>query len=307
MGFVEGESLADLLGRGPLPPVVAAELMKKIAEAVAYAHSKGIIHRDLKPANILLAGKSQKSEVRGQKSEIRRGASDLRSPASDLSPRITDFGLAKHVGHESGLTATGQILGTPSYMPPEQAAGKLDEVKEAADIYSLGAILYAMLTGRAPFLANSPLDILVQVLESEPTLPNKLQTGIPRALEWICLKCLEKEPQRRYESAADLAEDLDRFLRQEPVEARPAARGSRARRWVRREPALASHLAGVLIVFSIAQAKFLHDHRDVPYHLRISGVLLVWGVSAVIFQRLLNRERWSELARTCGRRPTWRC
>lgn len=300
MGFVEGESLAEVLARGPLPPQAAAELLKKLAEAVAYAHSQGVLHRDLKPANVLLANAAsggRKSPVNVAVPQDGKSMGDLRHPLAELIPKITDFGLAKRLDSESSLTATGQILGTPSYMPPEQAAGKVDEVRETADVYSLGAILYATLTGRPPFAAESPLDIIVQVLESEPTLPNKVRQGIPRELEWICLRCLEKDPARRYATAAALAEDLGRFLRQEPVEARPANLWQRVRRWARREPALAAHLAGVLLTIAIVQAKFVHDHSEVWYHVRVSGVLLAWGASAFVFQWLLNRDRWSELAR----------
>src|SRR5262249_57329727 len=128
-------------------------------------------------------------------------------------PRITDFGLAKRLDDEGHLTASGQILGTPSYMPPEQASGRGHCIGEAADIYSLGAILYALLTGRPPFQSENPVEVLLQVLESEPPLPSRVQAGVPRELEWICLKCLEKNPADRYATAVDLGLDLDRFLR----------------------------------------------------------------------------------------------
>ena len=159
MGFVEGQSLAALLAAGPLPAQKAAELLLEVAEAVAYAHDQGVIHRDLKPANILLD--------------------------RDGRPRVTDFGLAKRVTGDSSLTRTGQAIGTPSYMPPEQAAGKLDEIGPAADVYSLGAVLYAALTGRPPFQAASPLDTLLQVLEQEPAAPRQLNPDVPRDLETI--------------------------------------------------------------------------------------------------------------------------
>ena len=156
MGFVEGQSLAGRLANGPLPPRDAAELTSKIATAVAYAHQQGVIHRDLKPANVLL-------DTNGQ-------------------PRITDFGLARKLEGDSNLTGTGQILGTPSYMPPEQAAGQTDEVTPAADVYSLGAILYALLTGRPPFQAANIMDTLRQVLEQDPVAPRQFNAGISRDL-----------------------------------------------------------------------------------------------------------------------------
>ena len=171
MAYVDGGSLAGLLKDGPLPPRVAAEYTQKIAAAIAFAHERGVIHRDLKPGNVLLDRNGE--------------------------PKITDFGLAKHVKGESQLTTTGQILGTPSYMPPEQAAGDIGAIGPAADIYSLGAVLYALLTGRPPFQSDSPLDTLLQVREREPIGPRQLNPKVPADLETVCLKCLEKVPGRR--------------------------------------------------------------------------------------------------------------
>ena len=190
MAFVDGQSLAERIHDGPLPADEAASIVHQIAIAVDHAHQQGVIHRDLKSANVVL-------DETGK-------------------PRITDFGLAKR-GDGSELTATGQILGTPSYMPPEQAAGKLDQVAETADIYSIGAVLYATLTGRPPFQAANPLVTLSQVLEEEPVPPRLLNPAVPKDLETICLKCLEKEPHRRYPSATELADDLQRYLNEEPV------------------------------------------------------------------------------------------
>jgi WD40 repeat protein/serine/threonine protein kinase len=221
MGLVEGGSLAARLRDGPLPPPEAAALLKRVAEAVAYAHQHGIIHRDLKPANILLD--------------------------KDGQPKVTDFGLAKKVGGDSHLTVTGQVVGTPSYMAPEQAVGKAEGVGPAADVYSLGATLYSVLAGRPPFQAASTLETLKQVLEQEPISPRQLNGAVSRDLETICLKCLQKEPGKRYAGALAVAEDLRRFLANEPIQARPISRAERTWRWCRRNPGLASLIGMVTI------------------------------------------------------------
>lgn len=224
MGFVEGESLADRLRDGPLPPREAAELLAKICEAVAYAHDKGVIHRDLKPANVLIDETN--------------------------TPRVTDFGLAKRVGGDSELTKTGQILGTPAYMPPEQAAGKLDEIGAPADVYALGAVLYAMLTGRPPFQAASPMDTLLQVLDKEPIATRVLNDSVPIDLETICLKCLEKDARNRYASADELASELHRFRNGEPIRARPISIPNRLWRWCKRRKLVAAS-AGIAMAATI--------------------------------------------------------
>jgi len=219
MGFVEGTSLAAKVAGGPLPPNEAAALTMKVAEAVQFAHEKGVIHRDLKPANVLL-------DAQGQ-------------------PKVTDFGLAKKLQSDSGLTHTGQVMGTPSYMPPEQAEGK--NVGPSADVYALGAILYCLLTGRPPFQAATPMDTLIQVVGQDPVPVRQLNTTVPRDLETICLKCLEKEPRRRYASARALAEELNRFLSGEPIVARPVGAAERAVKWVRRRPVIAALSALVVV------------------------------------------------------------
>jgi eukaryotic-like serine/threonine-protein kinase len=214
MGYVHGGSLTACVKDGPLPPRDAAELVRKIAEAVAYAHHHGIIHRDLKPGNVMLD--------------------------PDGQPKVTDFGLAKNLAGDSQLTGTGQIVGTPSFMPPEQAQGKIKEIGPAADTYSLGAILYFLLTGRPPFHAASVMETLKQVIEREPVSPRQLNHAVGRDLETICLKCLEKEPSKRYGSASALGEDLQRYFKGEPIQARAAGQVERSLRWCRRNPALAS-------------------------------------------------------------------
>ncbi len=182
MGFVEGQSLSQRLAEGPLPPREAAELMRRVSEAIEYAHQRGVIHRDLKPANILLD--------------------------QNGNPRVTDFGLAKKIQGDSGLTGSGQIMGTPSYMPPEQAGGPRGEVGPAADVYALGATLYALVTGRPPFQAATAMDTVLQVITDEPVSPRRLNPALDRDIETICLKCLEKEPSKRYASAQALADEL---------------------------------------------------------------------------------------------------
>jgi hypothetical protein len=209
--YVPGGTLARRCGGQPLPPAEAARLVEVLARAVHYAHQRGIIHRDLKPGNVLLT--------------------------EDGQPKIADFGLAKVLDAGPGSatpgpqTQSGAILGTPAYMAPEQAGGKRGSVGPLADVYALGAILYELLAGRPPFLADSPVDVILKVATEEPVPPRRAEPGCPRDLEAVCLKCLQKDPVRRYASAAALADDLVRFLKGEPTLARPATRGARFRRW----------------------------------------------------------------------------
>lgn len=222
MNYVEGRSLAELIRRTPLPAARAARYAKIIAEAIHYAHERGILHRDLKPHNVLIDAQDE--------------------------PRITDFGLARQIDVESDLTISGAVLGTPSYMPPEQAAGNRREIGRASDVYSLGAILYDMLTGHPPFRADTPLDTLRQVIDTEPAPPRLVNRKVPLDLETICLRCLAKIPAQRYASAQELADDLGRFLRQEPIHARQVSNWERLWRWSRRQPALAGLLGAVAVM-----------------------------------------------------------
>jgi serine/threonine-protein kinase len=218
--FCPGGSLERKLAGTPLPPAEAAALVETLARAMHAAHQHGVVHRDLKPANVLLA--------------------------EDGTPKITDFGLAKKLD-DAGQTASGAIMGTPSYMAPEQAGGQTREVGPATDIYALGATLYELLTGRPPFKAATPLDTVLQVLHDEPVPPRQMQPKVPRDLETIGLKCLQKEPARRYGSAAELADDLRRFLDGRAITARPVGRVERAWRWCRRNPAVAGLAAAVVV------------------------------------------------------------
>jgi WD40 repeat protein/serine/threonine protein kinase len=240
MGLVEGGSLSVRIRQRPLPPREAAAILQKVAEAVEYAHSRGIIHRDLKPGNVLLD--------------------------RDGQPKVTDFGLAKMVRGDSNLTVTGQVLGTPAYMSPEQASGKSLEAGPTADVYSLGATLYCLLTGRAPFQAASTMETLRQVLEQEPVSPRQLNATVDRDLETICLKCLQKAPSRRYATAAALAADLGHWLAGEPITARPVSRLERLWRLCRRNPtvsALSVFLVLALLAGTVVSIAFaVEAHRE---------------------------------------------
>ncbi|HXP59940.1 MAG TPA: WD40 repeat domain-containing serine/threonine protein kinase [Dongiaceae bacterium] len=214
MDFVEGPNLGQFMGGEPLTPERAARVLRTLAQAIQYAHQQGILHRDLKPANVLIDGRGE--------------------------PRVTDFGLARELAKDSDLTLTGQVLGTPGFLPPEQADSNRGPLTTAADVYSLGAILYYMLTARAPFVSGSLRETLRQVLSEDPLAPSLLNPEVPRDLETICLKCLERESARRYQSAVSLEEDLRRYLEREPILARRVSALGRFSRWCRRRPALAA-------------------------------------------------------------------
>src|SRR6266542_165146 len=214
MKFVEGGQLDEVIRREPMPPRRAAELIAQVARTVHYAHEHGILHRDIKPGNILLDAKGE--------------------------PHLTDFGLARLVESESTVTRTLEVLGTPSYMAPEQAAGNNAKLTSATDVYGLGAVLYQLLTGQPPFSGGTTYETIKLLLETEPRQPRLWNPKVDRDLSTICLKCLEKDPQRRYSSALVLAEDLERWLKHEPISARRTGVVGRGKKWLQRNPTLAA-------------------------------------------------------------------
>jgi WD40 repeat protein len=249
--YVEGGTLAKHLRGKPLPPTAAAQLVEQLARAVQFAHAHGIVHRDLKPSNILMASGLGNATEGVPHSAV---GNALRGVPGGAVPKITDFGLGKQLDSGEQLTETGRVLGTPQYMAPEQAAGKGRAVGPAADVYALGAILYECLAGKPPFSSQGGLDTLLQVVLEAPTPVHKLRAGAPRDLETICLKCLEKEPARRYASAGDLANDLQRFLDGAPIQARPVGLVERAAKWARRRPVIAGLLCGLVLVTALGFA-----------------------------------------------------
>jgi WD40 repeat protein/serine/threonine protein kinase len=264
--LVEGGSLVQYLRGMPQPADVAARLVEVLARTVHFAHERGIVHRDLKPGNVLLTYPSPQPPPRsgeGETADIPSLTLPARSSSlsasgrgvgeglRDAVPKITDFGLAKRADEQTHATLSGELVGTPSYMAPEQAR-KSREVGPPADVYGLGAILYEMLTGHPPFRAATALDTVLQVLYEDPLLPSRLRPDVPRDLETICLKCLEKSTSKRYASALELAEDLRRFRRGETVLARPVGARERLWKWVRRRPTLAGLAAGIVFVTALA-------------------------------------------------------
>jgi serine/threonine-protein kinase len=275
MELIEGISLAERISQGPMETADIVRLMVATARAIDELHRHGIVHRDLKPSNILLD--------------------------ADGNPHVTDFGLAKMFEGDVARTATGVIAGTPSYMSPEQAAGHGDQVGPASDIYSLGAMLYELLTGRPPFREPTPVETVMHVLSREPVLPRRLNRRVPRLLEQICLKCLAKTPEARYESAGALANDLERFAKGEPLEAKMPGVVERLRRWGRRQPALALRLGALGIFYGVELINYYStspvagvEQTSLPrsFHLQVTIILAIWALLSMVFQQLLASDRW---------------
>jgi serine/threonine protein kinase/Tfp pilus assembly protein PilF len=238
MKFVEGARLDEVVQREPMSPRRAAELLVKIARTVQFAHEHGILHRDIKPGNILLDRQGE--------------------------PHLTDFGLARLLEQESTITNSFDVLGTPSYMPPEQAAGRIKELTAASDVYSLGAVFYQMLTGEAPFTGGTTYETIRKVLEMEPRNPRIWNPKVDVDLATICLKCLEKDPKRRYETAAALADDVKRWLRHEPIQARRTGIARRGGKWIRRKPMAAALILSLAAIAALALVDFWNRQPTSP-------------------------------------------
>ncbi len=256
MEYINGRSLAELARDRPLPPAQAARYVQTVAEAIQYAHDRATLHRDLKPSNVLI------------------------DPYDE--PRITDFGLALRLDEPAGATTSGRIMGSPGYMPPEQVAGRRDAIGPHSDVYGLGALLYHAVTGRAPFAADSIEATLAQVVADDPPRPRTLNPNVPGDLETICLKCLEKEPARRYRTAREVAEELDRFLSERPIQARPIGWIGRAARWRRRNPTVALLVGLAVVLFASG----------------LTGIIWQWRRAEAYARREASRRQQAERALT---------
>jgi serine/threonine-protein kinase len=274
MELIVGSDLSSVLKSQQLSYNKIAETIVSVAQAISFAHAKGIVHRDLKPSNILLD--------------------------SQLKPYIADFGLAKSTSSDLDLTQTGQVLGTAGYMAPEQAAGDYKNVGVFADIYGLGGLMYFCLTGQPPFVSENVLDALVQVLESEPIPPRTLNAQIPRSIDLICMRCLEKKPEDRYANAMEVAEDLERFLNGLPTHAKAPTIIDRLRRFGRRSPVISSHLGALGLALLIGQLQFAMSatRGDLSYHLQVSAITLAWIAISVLFSLFATDKKLEAMVAT---------
>jgi serine/threonine protein kinase len=268
--LMEGGCLYDFTERKPQSPRVAAVVCERLARAIDYAHQQGVVHRDLKPGNVLLDSPTATHSSKTQATTHAINATPNSDTVERLVPwpKVTDFGIAKQMDSLSQLTQTGTLLGTPAYMAPEQTTGNSADITASCDIYAMGAILYELLTGRAPFMAENMMDTILMVQQSEPIPPSRSQPNLPSEIETICLKCLEKEPNRRYASAEELADDLRRFLNHEPIQARRVGLVRRGYLLYRRNKTIANLTAGFTLavvigtIVAIASLAFKNGQLD---------------------------------------------
>jgi serine/threonine protein kinase len=314
MEYCPGGTLEQFLDSTPLPPLEAAKLVALLARAIAHAHSQNVIHRDLKPGNVLLAREvappGEKTQASGKITDRpgEKKAATTMPPVESIEPKVADFGLAKLLDEQSH-TRTGDVMGTPSYMAPEQAEGK--GVGPPADIWALGAILYECLTGHPPFRGSTSMETMMAVMNVEPVPPRRLNPAVPPDLDTICLKCLQKEPRRRYAGGAELADDLERFVRGEPIQARPVGRFERLWRWAGQKHnrvVAGLAVAVALLVLLLALTLSGRPRPDDPQALR---------ADVAYFSRRLGdarreakrareeREQWEEKLRGVEKQIAW--
>lgn len=270
MAFIEGASLSTLIEDKALEPLEAVRLIHTLCGAVDYAHRSGVYHRDLKPSNVLIN--------------------------EDGQPVIIDFGLAKMASRDDSLTATGQILGTPAYMTPELASGKSKSQGPAADVYALGGILYFLCARQPAFSGPTPFDVLLQVLDKRPPRPSKFNKLVDKDVDYVCLKSLEKEPSRRYQTARGLGNDLEKMLTGEPINATQATLVERLRTWWQREPILVAHVMGIgLTICIVAIAYWARAEPNNLFYYRII-LLLVWLSTSFFLQTWVDMAKWNHVA-----------
>lgn len=264
MDLVNGDDLAARIRRGPMEPRDAATIMASVVRGVGLLHDSGILHRDIKPSNVLLS--------------------------VDGVPKLADFGLARDQATDDDMTATGTILGTPEYMAPEQAAGRVRSLGVRSDVYSLGAVLYALLTGRPPFVGESKLLVVMSVIEREPVPPRRLNRRVPRALQRICLRAMEKEPSRRYPTAVAMAEDLEAWLRGDRIAPFGTSPVHRLGRGLRRYPAAGFRLIGLVGTMIVIMVRCLIDPTTIAFYRPVFMGLLLWAIAASFLEWLSLRR-----------------